>query len=304
MPGPRHVLQLGDDQRVQLEDLVLSVRKNCPGQTEFRYLSFIRGLAGIGLQYVADAYQAAAGYPVLVQNLPVFADVEDSKILALLIGEGVGSCVAYSDYNQSYITDIRPTTLSQEKSSGTDLLNMHNDLSWASDKVRPRTLVLVPHVAEGDVPRTLLAPVVEVLARLDEQTHAILRERQFEARSGSSLAWGQERVRRMELLTESDGKPVVRLNFDAFAPVRSLSERDAAAATKAMTQLHDAALEVGKVWGHAVQKGEALIIANDHCAHGREPIDVTACERLLLRSYVVPEVVRSQHLSTMLALSE
>lgn len=304
MPGPTHVLALSDEQRGALEALVHTVHENCPGQTEFRYLSFMRGLDGTGLSSVADAYRDAGGYPVLVQNLPTFDDVELSKILALVLGETVGTCVAYSDYNQSYITDIRPTPLSREKSSGTELLNMHNDLAWADDSVRPRTLVLVPHVAEGEVPRTLLAPVAEILAQLDEPTREILRDDRFEARSGSSLAWKQERVRRMELVTEADGKPVARLNFDAFSPIRNLPDEGAAEAREAMTQLHVAALEVGKQWGHAIQKGEAVLIANDHCVHGREPIDPGACERLLLRSYVVPDAVASQHLSTMLALAE
>ena len=51
-------------------------------------------------------------------------------------------------------------------------------------------------------------------------------------------------------------------------------------------------------------KGEALIIPNDHCLHGRDPIDSGACRRLLLRSYVVPAGVVAHHGRTMISLEQ
>lgn len=300
--GPTARVTLDDAERVRVEDAVHKVHENCPGQTEYRYLNFLREHSDSPVSRIRGIYEAADGQPVLLSNLPQFEDVERSKILTLLIGQTVGNCVAYSDYNGSYITDIRATELSQEKSAGTDLLAMHNDLAWASDVCRPRTLVLVPHIAEGAVPRTLLAPATEVVSRLEPAVTEILRAPVFEARSGSSLGWKYERVRRMPLLAESAGKLVVRLNFSAFTPAAHLDSEQRVAAAEAHQQLHDAALTVGQLRGHAVLKGQALIIPNDHCLHGRDPIDSGARRRLLLRSYVAPDSVVEHHGRTMIEL--
>ncbi|BFU47386.1 hypothetical protein [Krasilnikovia sp. MM14-A1004] len=300
--GPTTRLALEEFERDQLNDIVLMVHENSPGQTEYRYLAYLRNHVGETIDRIRKTYESTGDQPVLVTNLPQFADVERSKILALLLGQTVGNCVAYSDYNGSYITDIRPTSLSKEKSAGTDLLAMHNDLAWASDECRPRTLVLVPHLAEGAVPRTLLAPATEVVSLLSEATRDILRRPVFEARSGSSLGWRYERIRRMALLEETDGGLVIRLNFDAFTPAADLDADQWEAAAGAHEQLHEAALRVGLVRGHAARKGEALIIPNDHCVHGRDPIDSNNCERLLLRSYVVPDSVVAHHRRTMISL--
>ncbi|MEV4709551.1 TauD/TfdA family dioxygenase [Actinoplanes sp. NPDC049316] len=295
-------MALEEAERDQLNSLVLKVHENCPGQMEYRYLAFIRDHVGLTIAGLRETYATAGGQPVLVTGLPRFADIEQTKILALLLGQTVGNCVAYSDYNGSYLTDIRPTTLSREKSSGTELLAMHNDLAWASNACRPRTLVLVPHVAEGAVPRTLLAPASEVVARLDDDTIALLRQSVFEARSGSSLGWKYERIRRMALLEESGGRLVIRLNFDAFTPAAGLDTDQRAAVAAAHERLHEAALAVGRERGHAARKGEALIIPNDECVHGRDPIDYGNCERLLLRSYVVPDEVVARQRRTMISL--
>ncbi|MCQ8834849.1 TauD/TfdA family dioxygenase [Streptomyces malaysiensis] len=300
--GPTTRVVLKDAERALVEDVVYKVLENCPGQTEYRYLTFLKEHVDTPIGWIRETYESAEGQPVLLSNLPQFENVEHSKILALLIGQTVGNCVAYSDYNGSYITDIRATELSREKSAGTDLLAMHNDLAWASDVCRPRTLVLVPHMAEGVVPRTLLAPATEVAARLDPAAIEILRSPVFEARSGSSLGWKYERVRKMPLLEEAAGKLVVRLNFSAFTPAAHLEGELRAAAAAAHQQLHDAALAVGRVRGHAALQGEALIVPNDHCLHGRDPIDSGACRRLLLRSYVVPDSVVEHHGRTMISL--
>ncbi|MCX5406825.1 TauD/TfdA family dioxygenase [Streptomyces sp. NBC_00335] len=299
-------LDLTLEDQSRLTDLVETVLANCPGQTEFRYLSYARQQLDVRgeLPFVDAAFTASGGDPVHVRNLPQFDDVEKSKILCLLLGEAIGTCVAYAEYNHSYITDIRPTTLSSEKSSGTDLLSMHNDLAWASDNCRPRTLVLVPHVAAGEVPKTLLAPARDVLAVLSEDTKDALRLRHFEARSGSALSWGHERVRRMELLVEEEGKPpVIRLNFGTYTPAAGLDGSERERASKALTELSRAALEVGRQYGISILKGESVLIPNDHCVHGRDTIQPGKCERLLLRSYVLPDAIAARHGNSMVQLS-
>ncbi|MGW2560947.1 TauD/TfdA family dioxygenase [Streptomyces sp. NPDC001514] len=300
------IVELKPDEQTRLTELVEMVLENCPGQTEFRYLSYVRQQLSIRteLPYIFETFAASAGDPVHVQNLPQFDDIERSKILCLLLGEAIGACVAYAEYNHSYITDIRPTSLSSEKSSGVELLSMHNDLAWASDNCRPRTLVLVPHVASGEVPKTLLAPGRDVLEQLSADTKDVLRLRHFEARSGSALSWGFERVRRMELLIEEEGMPpVIRLNFGTYTPAAGLTPAEAERAAQALIELSQAALEVGRLYGISIKKGESVLIPNDHCVHGRDTIQPDKCERLLLRSYVLPDEVAARHGNTMVQLS-
>lgn len=287
----------------RLESLVEEVLEACPGHTEFRYIAYLRRNERPELDFIAETYRAQGGRPLVLDGLPRFDTVEATKILALTLGETVGRCVGYSDYNHSYITDIRPTPLSSEKSAGFDLLGMHNDLAWADDVCRPRTLVLVPHVATGDVPRTLLAPSVDVLARLARETIEVLSQPMFEARTGGSLAWKYQRIERMPLLSSEEGHDRLKLNFDTFVPAAGLDEDASDRARAALREAHQAALEVGTEQGHAIQKGQALLIPNDHCAHGRDPIESGTCERLLLRSYVVPREVAALHSSTMLQLN-
>lgn len=301
--GPTVRIVLDATEHEQLNDAVLKVHKFCPGQSDYRYLAILRWYTAEALERICAAYEAAGDQPVLVSNLPQFEDVERTKILTLLLGQTIGNCVAYINYNGSYLTDIRPTSLSAEKSAGTDLLAMHNDLSWAADACRPRTLVLVPHIAKGDVPRTLLAPATEVVAQLDSATIDILQEPVYEARSGILAGRSYELVRRMALLEKSSsGRFVIRLNFDSFAPAAGLTSTRREAVARAHERLHEAALDIGRVRGHAVLEGEALIIANDECVHGRDPIDTSACERLLLRAYVVPDSVVAQHGHTLISL--
>lgn len=300
------IVELTIDDHKRLAELVETVVENCPGQTEFRYLSYARQKLSVGgeLAHLRETFMISGGDPVHVRNLPQFDDVERSKILCLLLGEAIGTCVAYAEYNHSYITDIRPTALSSEKSSGVELLSMHNDLAWASDNCRPRILVLVPHVASGEVPKTLLAPARDVLDLLSNDTKDVLRLRNFEARSGSALSWGYERVRRMELLVEEEGKPpVVRLNFGTYTPAAGLAPADAERASQALAELSQAALEVGRRFGISILKGESVLIPNDHCVHGRDTIEPDKCERLLLRSYVLPDAIAARHGNSMIQLS-
>lgn len=198
------------DAASRLRSLVLEVRERCPGQTEWRYLNYLRQHASLPqpLRDVREEWEAKASSPLLVSGLPTFKDIEDSKILTLILGESVGNRVAYSDYNGSYITDIRPTELSSEKSARRSLLPMHNDLSWASDKSRPRTLALLVHRAKDKVPRTLLAPAEDVLHQLPPEQIETLSRNIYDARVGSSPSWKSERVKvigRIDLVVANAG---------------------------------------------------------------------------------------------------
>ncbi|MBA3772750.1 MAG: hypothetical protein H0X13_09780 [Ramlibacter sp.] len=153
-----HRYEVPDALKQRIDGLVTEVLDDCPGESEYRYIS---RLADVDLGGIAEPFGAESrDRPALhVVNLPTFESVQKSKILALLLGETIGKCVAYSDYNQSYITDIRATRLSREASAGTELLSPHSDLAFADDECRPQYLVLVAHKADGEEVKTLLARV-------------------------------------------------------------------------------------------------------------------------------------------------
>ena len=240
----------------------------------------------------------------MLANLPQFDDVENSKILLLILGEAIGKCVAYSEYNQSYITDIRPTQLSAEASSGTDVLGMHNDLAFATDSCRPAALVLVPHIADSTVPKTLIATAEAVIAALPVEAVDLLQQRIFEIRSGSKLRWPCEQVRRISVIDEdANGRQRVRLNFDNIKPVAEIEPNVAVRARDALELIAKEALRLGRRGDHRILKGEALIIPNDYCVHGRDVFETNSSDRLLLRSYVLTEeTVAAQYGNTMLSL--
>ncbi|MGW1992873.1 TauD/TfdA family dioxygenase [Embleya sp. NPDC001921] len=279
-----------------------AVRRSCPGESEYRYLARIRETGAPGrLDPLSESFGSGADTPLLLQGLPSYPDIQDSKVLALVVGESLGACVAYSDYNQSYLTDISPSTGSRESSAGTSLLGMHNDFPFIDDLSRPRVLVLLAHRAQGVVPKTLLAPSAEIIAGLSDATRRILAREHFEARVGGKLAWRREQVYRFALL--EGGTTRVRFHFDAITPTRGLSPQEHEDAASALAELRVVALEIGRRRGHRIREGEALIIPNDHCLHGREEMRREACDRLLLRAYVVPEEIVAIHGSSMLALS-
>lgn len=290
------------EQNKKLDSIVEEVRLNCPGESEYRYLGYLREFTGPDTSFVGDTFRAEATQPLVVSGLPQYADIQCSKILALLLGEALGNCVAYSDYNQSYLTDIRPTALSKESSAGTDLLGMHNDFPFIDDLSRPRILVLLAHVARGTVPMTFLAPSRGVLSRLDADTRAELGKEHYEARVGGKLAWKQERVYRFSLLAGDDVDTLIRFHFDTIKPAAGLSGEDSAAAARAIDALREAALAVGREHGHRILEGEALVIPNDYCLHGRDAMESAGSERLLLRSYVAPDEVVAHHRKTMITL--
>ena len=286
-----------------LEELVRKIRSECPGQIQSRYISRIVAYQNELPKRIYEHFWSKKK-PIIVSNLPQFEDIEDSKILLLILGETIGKCVAFSEYNQSYITDIQPTPLSAEASSGTDVLGMHNDLAFATDICRPAALVLVPHIADGTVPKTLIATAESVISSLSPDVVDLLQQDIFEIRSGSKLRWPCEQVRRISVIDkDAEGRPRVRLNFDNIRPITKLDEEQSARAQEALTTIAQEALRIGRLGGHRILKGEALFIPNDYCLHGRDTFENPECKRLLLRSYVLTQdMVDQQHGNTMLSL--
>jgi|GEM_PF-5304810 len=285
----------------QVRDLVLRIFDDCPGQSEYRYVSRLDELDfGDVAKIFRERYAGCAA--LHVTNLPQFESVQQSKILALLLGDAIGKCVAYSDYNQSYITDIRPTNFSREASSGSTLLRPHSDLAFADPDSRPRDLVLVPHKAEGDQVKTLITPANLLDAELSPEDKAILREPIFEVVSGMKLAWKHLRITRLALLSDVGDRVHIRYDLSGLTPARDLDESKKVMATRAIASLEEIALKLGREYGIAVSKGESLFIANDLCLHGRAELDPARSQRLLLRAYVVGESVVKAHHNRMISL--
>ncbi|MHA7833700.1 MAG: Fe(II)-2OG oxygenase family protein [Algiphilus sp.] len=287
--------------RVHLGELVERIFEECPGESEYRYIS---RLSDLNLTRVCEPVRIhAKDVPALhIDNLPIFDDVQKSKILALLLGEAIGKCVAYSDYNQSYITDIRPTTLSGEASSGTTLLPPHSDLAFADDDCRPRHLVLVAHKSEGEQVKTLLCPMREIDAQLNPDERAILRENVFEITSGMKLAWRHLRITRLAVLTDVGNQVHGRYDLAGLRPIAELSPDRKELAMRALRSLEEISLRVGEQFGVVIQKGQALLISNDFCLHGRAMLNPSRSERMLLRAYVVPPAIVQLHNNRMIAL--
>ncbi|NIF90282.1 TauD/TfdA family dioxygenase [Burkholderia sp. Cy-637] len=296
-------IHLSNPQSDELKSLVLKVRRDCPGQIQSRYLARLAVYENEFPVRLGDIFWDTPR-PLLITNLPAFSDVEDSKILVLAIGEAIGKCAGYSEYNQSYITDIRPTSLSHESSSGLELLTMHNDLTFASDRCRPVALALVAHTAEGKVPKTLLAEATEIAASLTERELGLLHRDIYEIRAGGKLRWPCEQIRRISILDRDPADRLrIRMSFDNIRPIAGLDEdtsREAEAALKRVTEL---ALVAGRKNGHVIRKGEALLIPNDYALHGRDLFEDQDFDRLLFRSYVITrDMARHQHGNTMISL--
>ncbi len=296
-------IDLSDDESDKLRSLVIRVHEDCPGQIQSRYISRLEAYADQFPIRLSDTFWANPE-PLLLKNVPFFSDVERSKILVLSIGEAIGKCAGYSEYNQSYITDIRPTPFSKESSSGTDLLSMHNDLTFASDDCRPAALALVAHIAKGNVPKTLLAPADEIESLLSDDERAILYEDIFEIRSGGKLRWPCEQVRRIGIFNHDPaGRLRIRMSFDNIRPISDLDESQTRRATAALKRVTEIALEIGRRKGHVIEQGQALLIPNDYALHGRDIFEDPNSERLLFRSYIIKkETAHRQNGNTMLSL--
>ncbi|RYM70848.1 hypothetical protein BSQ99_12770 [Serratia liquefaciens] len=292
-----------NEARDTLRKIVTEIHNECPGQTQNRYLSRISYHKNSG--DMKDIFpNLISQVPLLLRNLPLFDEIEKSKILLLLTGEATGRCVAYSEYNQSYITDIRPTSTSAELSSGTELLSMHNDLCFASDRCRPERLVLLPHVTDGVIPKTLLATSQDIKNGLSEEDIKLLSGNNFEMRAGGKLLWPNEEIRKLKIFEDkADGSLKIKMNFSNIRPAATLDKGTFLKCEQVLEKLSTVALEVGLRDGHQILKGEALIIPNDTVVHGRDVFASENVKRLLLRSYVVSQnVVDAHHGNTMLSL--
>ncbi len=288
----------GTDQAL-LREMVSEVHAQVPSQSEYRYLEAMRR-TGLRLERLEGVVTATS----VLTGLPEYDDIQKSKILTLLLSESVMSTVAYWDYNGAYLTDVRYSRGSQELSGGTELLDMHNDLCFASDEVRPRLLTLLAHEARGKVPPTFLAPAAEVLSCLNERDIEVLRRRDFTIRCGFRLAWPHPELRTISVIDEVGGEPSIRLNFDEVRPSADLEPEAHAAAADALANVRAAAMHVGSRNGHVLLKGEALMIFNDHCLHGRGAFDGTDCSRLLLRAYAIERSRAASRRSSMLSLKD
>lgn len=294
---------LSEKTRDVLSEIIRHIHEECPGQTQNRYLARIRYYKDLGK---TDCFfpKLVCREPFLLRNLPLFDDIELSKILLLIIGETVGRCVAYSEYNQSYITDIRPTPTSAELSSGTELLSMHNDLSFSSDHCRPQRLVLLPHLSEGNIPKTLLATSQDIKNELSLEEVSLLSDTVFEMRAGGKLLWPNEEIRKLRVFEEkADGSLKIKMNFSNIRPAAHIDNETFLKVEQTLEKLSKIALDIGLRDGHRILKGEALIIPNDYAVHGRDVFASEDVKRLLLRSYVVSQdVVDAHYGNTMLSL--
>jgi hypothetical protein len=302
VPLIRRASLVGDAREIDVAvDTVLSAS---PGRMEYRYLEQIhsRGVPTCLAARVSCVREDKV--PLLLTCLPQYPDIEATKMLALLIGSSLGAVVAYADYNGSYLSDIRVMEQSRQASARPELLRMHNDFPFAADGARPSYIVLVPHLVEDPVPKTLLAPGAEVVARLSPGTVTLLRQPYFEAHSGARLVAVNERVERVVVLAGDDASPILRFHFDGTIRVAPGVPPDVrSACARALDELFATALSVGFEFGHAARKSECLIIPNDHCSHGREALGPQQRERLLLRAYVVERAVAARAGTTMLRLA-
>ncbi|WP_414041538.1 TauD/TfdA family dioxygenase [Acidithiobacillus sp. M4-SHS-6] len=296
-------IALDNTETADLNGLVIQIRSECPGQIQSRYISRILAHSDRLPRRLRDYFWSECT-PLVVTNLPMYDDIENSKILLLVLGETIGKCVGYSEYNQSFITDIRPTIYSNEASSRRDLLCMHSDLAFATDNCRPVVLVLMPHIANDDAPKTLIATAEEIVAQLPTDKFDLLKERIFEIRSGEKLRWPCEQVRRISVIDyDKNSRLRIRLNFGSINLIAGLNNDIAAKARDALETVTQEALYIGRRMGHRLQKGQALLIPNDYCLHGRDVFEKEKTDRLLLRSYVVTEeTVDLQHGNTMISL--
>ncbi|AUQ24239.1 hypothetical protein C1O30_03755 [Dickeya zeae] len=296
-------LILPERSRDFLSETVNNIYDECPGQMQNRYLSRISYYKKSGI--INNIFpELISQDPFLLRNLPIFYDIEKSKILLLIIGESFGRCVAYSEYNQSYITDIRPTPTSAELSSGTELLAMHNDLSFASDRCRPQRLVLLPHITDGNIPKTLLATSQDIKKELSQEEISLLSDSIFEMRAGGKLLWPNEEIRKLRVFEEkADRSLKIKMNFSNIRPAAHLDKETFLKAEQVLEKLSKLALKIGLRDGYRILKGEALIIPNDFVVHGRDVFASGDVKRLLLRSYVVSQdVVDAHYGNTMLSL--
>ncbi|WP_327328150.1 TauD/TfdA family dioxygenase [Streptomyces sp. NBC_01210] len=183
------------------------------------------------------------------------------------------------------LTDIRPNPRSREQNAQPERLGMHNDFPFIADRSRPGFIVLVTHEASGDIPRTLLAPADAIVEQLDDETLACLQQSRYTALVGTKLAWPEPRRFTFPLLVRTGDQWRVLYHFDSINTDPGLSKAEFERFDAARRRLGALADELGAQHGHAIRKGEALVVPNDHYLHGRERMQAERSNRLIFRAY-------------------
>ncbi|MFD4434246.1 hypothetical protein, partial [Nocardia sp. NPDC058497] len=188
-----HTIDLDSGASQEISRFVTSAADRIPSRLDMRLADEALGRGEGLLPVLTDSINEFPARGVLVKGLPRFDDVERTKILTLLVADAVGRLTAYADYNASILTDIRPNPGSNEQNAQPQRLGMHNDFPFIADGVRPCFIILTTHIAEGAVPKTLLAPANEIVAALDADTIECLQQLRYSAVVGAKLAWAQSK---------------------------------------------------------------------------------------------------------------
>ncbi|MET9647659.1 TauD/TfdA family dioxygenase [Streptomyces syringium] len=288
----------------EIESFVSSVLDNTPSQSDMRFAEQVLGQGRTVVPALAKAVEEAPWEAVLLQGLPTFDAVAQTKILTLLLADCAGRLTAYADFNASVLTDIRPNPQSREQNAQPERLGMHNDFPFIVDRSRPGFIVLVAHEASGEIPRTLLAPADAIIERLDDETMARLQQPRYTAIVGTKLAWPEPRRFTFPLLVRTGDQWRVLYHFDAINTDPGLPADEFEVFDAARRRLGVLADELGDQHGHAIRKGEALVVPNDHYLHGREQMKTEQGDRLVFRAYATYPDARPEWESLMIRLGD
>ncbi|MFJ8928014.1 TauD/TfdA family dioxygenase [Streptomyces sp. NPDC102364] len=287
-----------------IKSFVDSVLDSTPSQSDVRFAEQVLGRGSAIIPALSDAVGEAPREAVLLQGLPSFDAVGQTKILTLLLADCAGRLTAYADFNASVLTDIRPNPQSREQNAQPERLGMHNDFPFIPDKARPKFIVLVTHEVSGQVPRTLLAPAGAIVDQLDAEAVARLQQPRYTALVGTKLAWPKPRRFTFPLLVRTGDHWRILYHFDAINTDPSLSADELELFDAARRQLGVVADKLGDEFGHAIQQGEALVVPNDHYLHGRERMQSEQSHRLVFRAYATDRDARPEWESMMIRLGD
>ncbi|MEU2110109.1 TauD/TfdA family dioxygenase [Streptomyces sp. NPDC019507] len=298
------MLDLDRSASAQIEEFVDLVFDNTPSQSDMRFAEQVLGQGRTVLPGLARAVEDKPWEAVLLRGLPEFDAVTRTKILTLLLADCAGRLTAYADFNASVLTDIRPNPRSREQNAQPERLGMHNDFPFIADRSRPGFIVLVAHEASGEIPRTLLAPAGAIVERLDDDTLARLQQPRYTALVGTKLAWPEPRKFTFPLLVRAGDQWRVLYHFDTISTDPALGADEFEVFDEARRRLGTLADELGDLHGHAIRKGEALVVPNDHYLHGREQMETERSGRLVFRAYATHPDTRPEWESLMIRLGD
>ncbi|MFG3024968.1 TauD/TfdA family dioxygenase [Streptomyces sp. NPDC048254] len=298
------MLDIDRSTSTEIATFVNSVLDNTPSQSDMRFAEQVLRQGRTVVPALAEALYNAPWEAVLIQGLPTFDMVAQTKILTLLLADCVGRLTAYADFNASVLTDIRPNPQSREQNAQPERLGMHNDFPFITDRSRPGFIVLVTHEASGEIPRTLLAPADAIVERLDHKTVARLQQPRYTALVGTKLAWPEPRRFTFPLLVRTGDQWRVLYHFDTINTDPDLPADEFEIFDAARRRLGALADELGDQHGHAILKGEALVVPNDHYLHGREQMETGRSDRLVFRAYATHPDARPEWESLMVRLGD